>query len=342
MRLRRSVKLGPGVRLTASKKSASLRVGARGGPGYSASTSGRRTKSVSVPGTGVYWMQSSSGGSSKRSSSAASRTAQPAAASALPKAGLFAPGYEKAFAKAVELLVSGKSEAALIKFKEASSKDQGDKAIADDLFAGLLASQLGRHDEAAPYLEKVVQSSTPLPDALMNKYIRGGATTIPVTPEVAVQVEFGSLAAALALAEIYQQQGRSEEAIGLLQQLVSVNDHPGLTLSLVELLAEAKEYDDVVDLTVGVRNEDDLTLQLCLYQAQAMEARGREDSAIEVYREALRARKRDPELLKAARYGRGRLYLLGTRKAQGKKDLARVYADDPDYRDVAQLLDEHA
>jgi Tfp pilus assembly protein PilF len=62
------------------------------------------------------------------------------------------------------------------------------------------------------------------------------------------------------------------------------------------------------------------------------------DAALEACRDCLRSKKRDPTLLKAARYGRGRLYLQTGKKAQGKKDLGAVYADDPKYEDVAGLL----
>lgn len=334
-RVRKSVKLGPGVRLTAGKKSASLRVGPRGA-GVSASTSGRKTVSAGIPGSGAYFTKSSGGGGSR--GRAAARSAAPPPAPILPKPGVFAPAHEKAFAKGVSALVAGNPEQALLRFQEASAKDAANKAAADDLFAGLVASQLGRPEVAAPYLERVVMAPNALPDDLMLKYIPGGMTEIGITDRVSVQVEFGSLAAALGLAEIYQRTNRRDEAIGLLQQLNAVAPHRAIILSLAELLSEAGAYDEVVELTAGVRNEDDLTLQLCVFQAQALEAQGMTDAALEVYREALRARKRDPELLKAARYGRGRIYIRGTKKAQGRKDLGQVYADDPGYRDVAELL----
>ena len=56
-------------------------------------------------------------------------------------------------------------------------------------------------------------------------------------------------------------------------------------------------------------------------------------------RTCLPSTKREPELLKAARYGRGQLYVSMGKKAQGR-NLERVYADDPKYADVAALLAE--
>ncbi|MGO7866997.1 DUF4236 domain-containing protein [Rhizobium ruizarguesonis] len=51
IRLRKSFKLAPGLRLNVGKKGASLRVGPKGA-GYTVGTSGQRV-SASIPGTGV-------------------------------------------------------------------------------------------------------------------------------------------------------------------------------------------------------------------------------------------------------------------------------------------------
>jgi tetratricopeptide (TPR) repeat protein len=331
-RVRTSVKLGPGVRLNASKTGLGLSFGGRGAR-YSVHSSGRRTASVGVPGTGLSYQAQTRGRSRARQP-----TAAPAGPALIPKAGMFAPGYEKAFSKGVRLYVAGQSEQALAAFKEAAAKDQNNRAIADDFFAGLLSGQLGHDQEAIEYLERVVASPIELPDPLMLKYVPGGGTVIGITPEVKVEVEFGSTAAALALAEIYQGLGRRDEAIGVVHQLVQIDPRPALVLSMAELLTEAEAWDEVVELTAGTKNEDDVSLAICLYQGRALEEQGMHDAALEVYREALRARKRNEELLKQARYRRGRLYLKLGKNSQAKKDLGRVYADDPDYEDVAELL----
>jgi tetratricopeptide (TPR) repeat protein len=331
------MKLGPGVRLNASKTGLGVSAGPRGAR-VSKHTSGRTTKSVGVPGSGVSYVKTSGGGSSRSKSGAV--PPHPPPPSAIPKAGLFAPAYEKAFAKGVSDYVSGDAANALRQFQDAAHKDTGNKSIADDFFAGIICVQLGKFDEAAPYLERVVSSPVELPDQLMAKYVLGGDTTIAVTPRVSVKVPFGSTAATLALAEVYQAAGRKSEAIGILHQLVQVRPEPALLLSLAELLAEEKAWDELVDLTAGTKNVDDVTLATCILQAKALEEQGMEEAALEVYRDALRARKRDAELLKEARYGRGRLYLKLGKKAQGKKDLGRVYADDPNYPGVSEFLQD--
>ena len=95
LRMRKSIKLGPGVRLNVSHRGAGVRVGGRGG-GVSANTSGRRTASVGIPGSGVGYSKTTGGGG-RRSRAAAAPVAPPAP----PKPGMLASGYEKAFHKAV-------------------------------------------------------------------------------------------------------------------------------------------------------------------------------------------------------------------------------------------------
>ncbi len=333
--MRKSVSLGKGARLSVSKTGIGASVGGKG-MRYSAHSSGRRTKSIGIPGSGVGYVKTSGGGSTRTSR----QSAAPPPPATIPKPGMLAPAHEKAFAKGVTLYASGDVEQALWHFQDAAHKDDQGKSIADDFFAGILCVQLRKGSEATNYLERVVRSDTELPDALMSKYVPGGGIEISVTPQVSMSVPFGSTAATLALTEVYQQAGRGDEAIGLLMQLLEVERQTPLVLSLAELLAEAGSWDEVVQLTAGTKNDDDATLAICVYQAQALAEKGMTDAALEVYKDALRSKKRNDELLKRARYGRGRLLLSTGKKAQGRKDLGRVYADDPGYRDVAQLLND--
>jgi hypothetical protein len=117
-RMRKSVKLGPGVRLTASHRGASIRVGGRGG-GVSASTTGRRTVSAGIPGSGGGYQKSWQAGSRPRGRQGSRSAAFPVPPAAPPKPGLLAPGYEKAFHKAIHLYANGRTEGALARFREA-------------------------------------------------------------------------------------------------------------------------------------------------------------------------------------------------------------------------------
>src|SRR5215207_10860562 len=101
-RMRKSMKVAPGVRLSVSKSGVGASVGGKGAR-YSAHSSGRRTTTLGsgvVP--GVYY-QKSSGGGSPRSSGARSRAAaQQVAPPPRKKPGLFAPKGEKDLYKAIK------------------------------------------------------------------------------------------------------------------------------------------------------------------------------------------------------------------------------------------------
>jgi tetratricopeptide (TPR) repeat protein len=329
-RFRRSMKLGPGVRLNVGKTGMGVSVGARGAR-RTFHSSGRQTSSVGIPGTGLGYVHTKSAGNGSESepTSAPAVTAKPS---------MFAPKHEKEFHKALQAYVKGDTEEARRLFESASAKDEGGRALADDLLAGVVNATTGNLDQAIPYLEKVVSSEVELPDELMTKYLAGGGIAVAVTERVKVAVEWSSLAAALTLVECYQEQGRTEEAIGVLQQLADADESPAILLSLCDLYAQTCAWDEIVDAAAGITNEDDVTLEIRLLQARALREQGLDEAALGAYKDALRSKKRDPELLKDARYERGKLLLARGKTAQAMKDLQAVYADDPHYKDVATLV----
>jgi tetratricopeptide (TPR) repeat protein len=327
-RFRKSIRLGPGVRLNVGKSGFGVSAGIPGAR-RTLHSSGRQTTSVGMPGTGVGYVQTRSGGGSR----AAAPAPEPAA-----KPGLFAPKHEKEFYKALQVYMKGDTEKARELFHSASEKDTGGRVLADDLLAGMLSLSAEKPEEAIPHLEEVVSSEVELPDELMTKYGFGGGIKLMVTERVQVEVEWGSLAAALALVECYQEQGRIEEAIGVLQQLAATDENPAILLSLCDLYAQTEAWDELVDAAAGTSNEDDVTLEIRLLQARALREQGMDEAASDAYKDALRSKKRNPELLKEARYERGTLLLARGRESQAMKDLQTVYADDPGYRDVATLV----
>lgn len=98
---------------------------------------------------------------------------------------MFAPGYEKSFHKALQQYAAGDTHGALMLFREAAEKDESNKVLADDFFAGLLSAQVRDDPSATWFLEKVVTSEQALPDQLMSKYVAGGQVAVPVTEHVA-------------------------------------------------------------------------------------------------------------------------------------------------------------
>jgi hypothetical protein len=60
LRFKKSIKLGGGARLNIGKKSVGFSVGGKGAR-YTVNSSGRRTKSVGIPGTGLSYVSTSGG-----------------------------------------------------------------------------------------------------------------------------------------------------------------------------------------------------------------------------------------------------------------------------------------
>ena len=107
-RLAKSVKLGKGVRLNLSKTGIGLSAGVPGAR-YSVHSSGRTTKSVGLPGSGVSYRETHSVGSSRRSSTP--RAAPAPMVPIYPKAGLFAPKEDKVFVQGVNMSLLGRAPA---------------------------------------------------------------------------------------------------------------------------------------------------------------------------------------------------------------------------------------
>lgn len=72
-RFRKSINLGKGVRINFNKKSAGISFGTKGAR-YSVNSNGRRTASVGIPGTGLYYTKTSGGSSHKKISQRKSNT----------------------------------------------------------------------------------------------------------------------------------------------------------------------------------------------------------------------------------------------------------------------------
>lgn len=352
LRFRRSMKLGGGLRFSVSKTGLGLSAGVRGAR-YSVHTSGRTTRSVGIPGTGVGYVSQSGGGSGRRSrGSPQSRGAvapdrsgptQAQLAALLPKPGLFAGRADRDYYAGVQAYVREDFDAALRAFDAASLADS--QVPSAHLFAATCASILERPgEEAIRHLEAVVGSEEPMPDRMQAKYLplAPGSLTLQVkiTDHIQAAAAFDAIGATLALAERYQDTGRLEEAIGLVQQLHdTAPDDPGIRLSLADLLYADGDYEGTLEVASGAANDSDLGVSLLHLRGAAMAALGHTDGALEAFREALsKTADRDPDLLKVVRYDRALTFTSAGQAAKAKADFERIYAVDPTWEDVKERL----
>jgi tetratricopeptide (TPR) repeat protein len=264
------------------------------------------------------------------------------AAAVLPKAGFFSGAGEKRYREGLVAYLSDDKTAAVTAFEAALAAEP--TAVSADLLAAISIDTDADMPRVIRHLERVVTSTARFPDKLMTKFLAPGraelALGVKITELIMARVPVDLTGATLLLAEAYQEVHRLEEAVGLVQQLHDANpDDPAIRLSLADLLFADMDYDGVVEVAAGARNEDDLSVALIHLRAAALNALGHQTAAFDAFKEALaKTAKRDPELLATVRYDRALAYEQAGQRAKARADFERLYANDPDYRDVRQHL----
>lgn len=351
IRFRRSIKLGKGVRLNVSKSGLGLSVGGRGAR-YSVHTSGRRTRTIGIPGSGVSFVSTSTGGT-KRASGGGSRSRRQqvvvppqSAAAVLPKPGLFSGKAEKRYHQGVHAYLRGEHQGALTALKETVFEDAS--ALSAHLIAAICIGKLNGPDgDQIRHLEALISSDAAMPDKLQMKYLPPGIVSLTlqgrINEHIIAEVPFDSTGATLLLAEHYQEADRLDEATGLVQQLHEANPtDPVIKLSLADLLSADTDYDGVVEVAAGATNDSDLGAALLHLRGGALFGLGHQTGALDAFKEALAKPSRDPNLLKVIRYDRALAYEASGQRGRAKQDLERIFAQDPGYLDVRERLTSSA
>ena len=244
-----------------------------------------------------------------------------------------------------EALVDGCRELAL--GNEAKAFDHLKQAVhlADGAYlAGFMALKMNRIEEAERFLASAARDYEKL-GIHFNKYGISAEMLLPITDEVSAHIACDREGALLGLVEAYQRQGNLNEAMHCLETLRRLHpDDVVVRLSLCELLLERNgdtkdAAKHVIHLTQKVENESSIHAALLLYKAKALRALGLAEAAKDTLTLALRRRKgRSDELLHALRYERAMALTDIGRKRQARADLERIFAEAPDYADVADRL----
>jgi tetratricopeptide (TPR) repeat protein len=324
-RMRKSMKIAPGVRLNVSKSGVGASVGGKGGR-YSAHSSGRRTTTLGsgvVP--GVYYQKSSGGGSS-RSGSRSQSAAQQAAPPSPKKPGMFAPKGEKELYKAIK--------AQDVKAIKSVGVYHKDFRLPSYSLAGLMLL-IDEPNEAEQLLsEAFATGKDPADDKFVSTYL-STRLELSLAQGVTAELPVNRDAVGLALAELKQDRGDLEGAIDVVEKLEPTTYS---AVSLAELYALTERWDDVIELTEGVKNEDDASALLCVFRGQAFRQQGFHDAAHEALKEALRSKSRAAPIRHMALAERAQNYLAQGKKGMARKDLERILAEDSDYPNVREEL----
>lgn len=327
----RRIRIAPGLTLNLSKSGISVSIGPRGAK-QTVSTRGNRT-TIGVPGTGLSYTVLNP-----------SSKAPTATTLTWPSMGslqhVSASSEERAFVDALTALGAGRDANALFLLETAAaSQPQGADA---SWMAGMVALRLELLDDAARHFEQAVQHSHAI-GQWFGKHQLTPRVSLPVTPEVTATAQPSIYSTLLALAEIAQQQGRLSQALAWLERLLDQAPGDPVTIaSFAELALAAR--DDVrirraVELSVGIENDSSVHATVLYYRGLALAHLGIDHGAEAVFTHALRRTKhRRPELLREIRYQRAQVLERLGKRAQARRDLERIYAEDPGFGDVAARL----
>jgi len=318
---RKSFKVIPGVRMTVSKSGISTSAGVKGAR-VTRTSSGRVTRTVGVPGSGVAHTKTVSSGKSQRQ-------APPPASPSPTKPGLMAPKWEKELYKVVMSQKFDELPRIAQTYPEAAS-------VAATL-DGLTAMQNGEDRALEVCRWAWAAGGDVAENPFVRKYIGATTVTIGVAPGVDAAVPLSRDALGLALAELEQGAGNVAAAIAVVEAL----DPSALAaVSLCELYLEAGRNDDVIDVTNGVTNTDDPTALLATFRGVALREQGHYTAAREAFKEALKSKSRDAAIRHRALAERAETYVAEGKVAMGRKDLERILAEDSSFPGVRERLAE--
>ncbi|MGH3056624.1 MAG: tetratricopeptide repeat protein [Gaiellaceae bacterium] len=186
--------------------------------------------------------------------------------------------------------------------------------------------------------EAFATGKDPATDKFVSTYLRT-RLELPIAKGVTAELPVNRDAVGLALAELKQEHDDLAGAIDVVEQL---EPNTYTAISLAELYAETGRWDEVIELTEGMKNEDDASALLCVFRGQALREQGFHDAAHEAFKEALRSRSRAATIRHLALAERAKNYLAQGKKGMARKDLERILAEDSGYEGVRERLAELA
>lgn len=334
--MRKSFKVAPGVRMTITPKGFGVSAGGRVAR-MSMNTSGRVSRTLSVPGTGISHVKTYGTSTGKRPARASVRTSakssnpserEDSSANLPVRPGLFAPKWEKTLFKAAS---SGDAQAVQQTYLENPDNPSVSWiAAAANWLPALDWGSLHRP------LEKLWQEGfDPSTDPFASKYFSENAINLSLTDVIQVSVPPNREALGLLLAEVRQAIGDLDGAIDLVEGLTPTTL---AAVSLAELYVQSERWSDVVDLTDDLKNVDELATYLLIQRGIALRELGFFEASREALKFSLAPRSRPTGLRHLALVERSRTYFLEGKKAAARKDLERILAENSAYPGLREQL----
>lgn len=364
-RFRKSIQLMPGLKMNISHKGVGYSAGVKGAR-ISRSPSGRVTRTLSVPGTGISHVSTLSsgrgasgavrrppGGSVRPPATPSAPWPSPAALlraapppPAPPRPGPLAPAWEEQLFQAVTDLSSDPTQT-LPGVARAHGQAQPTVRVLCAALEGLWHFQHAAagldHPAAGAKRARELLAWAVAHGALdlgahpfVRKYLAQRTWPVEIAAGIVVELTLEQDVVGLAAAELHQSAGDLPVAIWTVEQV----DPPttAAALSLAELYSDADRDSDVIDLTNGIGNDDDATALLLVLRGRAFSRTGHHDAGRLALKDALRVRSRAAQVRHRALLERASINLAQNRKAAARKDLETILVEDPQYPGLQDAL----
>ncbi|MFM1757999.1 MAG: hypothetical protein RL193_576 [Actinomycetota bacterium] len=335
-RFRRTLKIAPGIRLNFNKNSWGVSVGPRGAK-YTINTSGRRTVSVGIPGSGLSYSESVSGKAIAKAKAEAQMVAE-----SMDRPTLFSRKSEDDFYDFIFLFLSGDSK---FTFEEKQAEANRIKSehpdIADYIDFVMMAPTANVSGKAALEIAERLFNIGPklFEHKLVRKYFDQFKASIPIARGIVMATDYQNDYLAYTYSEILQAFGEYENALTVLED---VGDTPYKQIAKQDLFLALKKNQEVIDETEGIENEDDFDCILLVFRAIAMRELKEFEVSIETFKLALAKRSRQADILTLARFERACTYAEMGKKAMAIKDLNKILSTDFDHQAAREKLKELA
>jgi tetratricopeptide (TPR) repeat protein len=180
-----------------------------------------------------------------------------------------------------------------------------------------------------------VKGHDPAGDRFVTTYFPSTRLPVQITAEIEIEESLGRNLIGLLVAEWKQADGDLLGAVDIVEQLEPTS---ATALSLAELYLGSGRYGDLVELTDGLANVDDVTALLIVYRGVAFREIGHHETARLAFKEALRMRSRSNEVRFRALTERALSYHAEGKLALARKDIDRIRAEDASYPGLSEAL----
>ena len=254
-RVRKSFKLAPGVRMTVTPRGVGVSAGPRGAK-LSVHSSGRLTQTLSIPGSGISHRETIKPSARRPGSPTAPTGPSRPSPTASPTPGLIAPKWEK---QLWTVAIRQPSPPDIADVAKLDPRSHHVVAFLETVMHFLPSAEM---HSARGRVEWLWSSGyDPVRDPFLNRYMPDLTIVLGLTAEITAALPADRDALGLLLAELRQATGDVAEAIDCVESLTPSSP---AAVSLAELYASENRWQDIVDLTNDIENDDELLTYLLI------------------------------------------------------------------------------